>query len=630
MSFEYITDKDVKKTLSDDEVKQLAERVASDFDNYNGRRSQNLEQSENLINEIFFKKSLTKISDADKDTATSEDAKYETWKTKVKMCKTYMFYQVLKAFIWKNVYATPNSMFDVSGENQESDNDSNKQKAAIVDILEKMEYTRTCDKIMDYALLHGELISFVAWKKKSQEYRKLIEQEDLENPKAIAALESGKFHYIAEKPEYDNPYVYPVNPANFVFDAAQKENWDECPKIYKSYKVPDDIINNKFYKVPHDIAQAIRNEVDKDVNAASSQLDVDLEHKTNNSKTVEVLEHWGNLTLKDGTILKNWHVVVVARKYVVRFERNNRIVNPFTYGSWVNDPETGRGISPLYCVLSLAELQEDLLNRTCDMQTLTECPPIYAPKGFFDDEEIKLYPGKIIEFGDNLSPSAIKPMEFASNIFLNDVSFLSDLMAEVSGIFPNMAGADETKAKTATEISTKAQGQLTRLSMLVDTINQDLIVPDVKKIAKLCADFKSGDEDIYITSGDKKETITITDAIRQAEYRYTYSDRTATTERSNKADLVAQAVQQFAQYVQLNAPEIFTWYMEQKDVENPERFLMQQDSIPMEIQQMLMQNPQIAQLVEQYKAQQEAAAKGQQEKPSVIPDASIPQAQPME
>lgn len=622
MSFEYITDKDNKvHKMSDDEVKNLAKRISSDFQNYNSRRQQNLDQAEALIQEIFFKKSITPVD---------PENKYEAWKTKVRMCKTYMFYQVLKAFIWKNVYANTNSMFDVAGENQESDNDSNKQKAALVDIFEKMGYSKTCDKILDYALCHGELLSCVAWKKKTQEYRKLIEKEDLENPKAQEALARGKFHYIAEKIIYDNPFVYPVNPANLVFDVAQKENWDECPKIYKTYKVPDDIINNKYYKVSSTVAQEIRNEVDKGISSSCSQLNRDLENKTSNSKTVEVLEHWGNLTLENGTVLKNWHVVVVARKYVVRFEKNNRIINPFTFSAWVTDPETGRGISPLYCVLSLAQLQEDLMNRTCDMQTLQENPPLYAPKGFFDEEDVKLYPGKIIEFGDQLSPGQIQAMEFSVSVFLNDITFLSDMMAEVSGIFPNMAGADESKAKTATEISTKTQGQLTRLSMLIDTINQDLIVEDVKKVAKLCADFKSGDENIYVDNGNNKETITITDTIRQADYRYTYSDRTATTERSNKADLVAETAERFSKFMPLNAPELFTWYMEQKDVENPERFLQQQDTIPIEIQQMLMQNPQIKQMVEVYEQQKNQNDNQSSKSNAVIPDTSIPQAQSME
>lgn len=79
-----------------------------------------------------------------------------------------MFYQVLKAFIWKNVYANVNSMFDVSGENLEADNASNKQKAMLVDKFEKMEFQKTCDKIIDYALIYGELISFSTWKKRQK------------------------------------------------------------------------------------------------------------------------------------------------------------------------------------------------------------------------------------------------------------------------------------------------------------------------------------------------------------------------------------------------------------------------------------------------------------------------------
>ena len=86
-----------------------------------------------------------------------------------------MFYQTLKAFIWRNTYANVNSMFDVSGENHDSNNASNKQKAMLVDILEKMGYQRTCDQIIDHALLYGELISFTAWKKNYEEYRRPID-----------------------------------------------------------------------------------------------------------------------------------------------------------------------------------------------------------------------------------------------------------------------------------------------------------------------------------------------------------------------------------------------------------------------------------------------------------------------
>ena len=102
------------------------------------------------------------------------------------------------------------------------------------------------------------------------------------------------------------------------------------------------------------------------------------------------MEHWGDFILPSGEVLKNWHVVVVGRKYLVQFEKNDSTINPFTYGTLVTDPDTKRGISPLYCVLSLASSQEGFLNRTIDMQSLTENPPLLAPEGFFDEEEIAL------------------------------------------------------------------------------------------------------------------------------------------------------------------------------------------------------------------------------------------------
>ena len=71
------------------------------------------------------------------------------------MCKLFMFYQTFKAFIWKNTYSGINSMFDVSGESLESDNNSNKQKAMLVDIFEKMDYSHICDIVIDNALLYG-------------------------------------------------------------------------------------------------------------------------------------------------------------------------------------------------------------------------------------------------------------------------------------------------------------------------------------------------------------------------------------------------------------------------------------------------------------------------------------------
>ena len=581
MSFDYIIEKDNSALeLTKEQEGLLVKNISSTFVSLNSERAKNLEMASDLANEIFFKNDFKSLTD-----------KTKKWKAKVKMCKTFMFYQTLKAFIWRNTYANVNSMFDVSGENHDSNNISNKQKAMLVDIFEKMDYQKTCDKVIDNALLFGELISFTAWKKNYEEYRRPVEffqnvfsQDFTKLPKILDAIKQGKNFWTDTKKIYDNPYIYPVNPADLVFDSSQVDNWDSCPKIYRTYKTPTDIINNQYYTLSEEEKDEI---LAMGANGANKGVKVGVNVGVNNliktpdgvvnGSTIEVLEHWGDLKLPNGTLLKNWHAVVVGRKYLVEFGKNERLINPFSYGAFITDPDTKRGISPLYCVLSLAHFQEDLLNRTCNLQSLNENPPLLAPEGFFDEDEIELYPGKIIEYGDNLTPTAaFQQMNFNPTVFLNDITFLNDLMAEVSGIFPNMIGSVETSAaKTATEINTKAQGQMTRLSMLVDIINQDFILPNVEKVAKLCADFKSGVERVFVNKENQPETIEIDDAVRQADYKYTYSDRSNTTLKSEQADLLIQAVERFkAAGLNINLEEVFVWYFEQKGVENVERFIM--------------------------------------------------------
>lgn len=568
MTFEYIIEKDDSiKELTKEQEQNLVKNISSEFTKLNAERASNLEKASALANEIFFKNDYKSLTD-----------KTKKWKAKVKMCKTFMFYQTLKSFIWKNTYANVNSMFDVSGENHDSNNISNKQKAMLVAIFEKMGYQKTCDKVVDNALLFGELISFTAWKRNYEEYRRPINVfQDIfsktpDKLKRIAdAIKLGKNYWVDTKKIYDNPYVYPVNPADLVFDTSQVDNWDSCPKIYRTYKTPFDIVNNAYYSLSDEEKEEIL------VMTMTSNTSVlDKTKDVVNGSTIEVLEHWGDLKLPDGKVLKNWHAVIVGRKFLVEFGKNERLINPFSYGAFITDPETKRGISPLYCVLSLAHLQEDLLNRTCNLQSLNENPPLLAPEGFFDEDEIELYPGKIIEYGDDLTPTAaFQQLNFNPTVFLNDITFLNDLMAEVSGIFPNMIGAIETNgAKTATEINTKTQGQMTRLSMLIDIINQDFIIPNVEKVAKLCADFKAGVESVFVNKENQPEVIEIDDTVRQADYKYTYSDRSNTTLKSEQADLLIQAVERFkAAGLDVNLQEIFVWYFEQKGVENVERFL---------------------------------------------------------
>lgn len=609
---EYIVEKTQKvKKLSSEDKEDIAQKICSDFKTYDNARADQLEKAKKISDEVFFKHV---------DTKNTEKAK--AWRASIKLCKTFMFYQILKAFIWKNTYANPASMFDVSGENLEADNNSNKQKSALVDIIEKMEFPKTLDKIIDNGMLYGELIGFTTWKKHSREYRRPITFfSAMQDPSKLAKIAEAKLKgqnfYVDEKIDYDNPYVYDVDPANFVFDTTQRIDWDTCPKINRTWRTPSDIINNKYFDIPTEVAEDIRELVNTtaDQFKLSDQNTESLREEHTNGSTVEVLEHWGDLTLKDGTTLKNWYAVVVGGKHLVCFEKNPFVINPFTYGAFMVDPSSRRGISPLYAIYDIAHIQEEMVEKTVDLQSLTENPPVLAPTGFFGEhpDDIELNPGKIIEYDPSIySKDSLHQFQFNIGVFENNIAFLGDLMSEISGIFPNMVGASESDRTTATEISTKVEGQLTRLKMLLDIINQNLILPTIKNIARLKSNFTFGEEQVFINNENQPENVTITDEIRQAEYRYTYADRSATSERFNYADMVAQSIQMFVKSgLPANLEEIFMWYMEQKGVENPERFIQNLNVIDPQVQQALMQNPQLAPIIQAMTEQVQALKNGQ-------------------
>lgn len=618
---EYIKEKDQKvHKLSEEEKNTIALRIKEKFKTLNDGRSAQLDKANKLIGEVFFR---NVAQDVPKEPS-------KAWRSRIKMCKLFMYSQIFKAFIWKNVYANTGSMFDVSGESLEADNNSNKQKTMLVDCLEKMEYQKTMDKIIDKSLIYGELISFCTWRKHSEEYRRPIGVFDaMKDPKVAAALLKGERFYTDERVDYDNPYIYMVDPANFVFDTTQQQNWETCPKINRTWKTPDDIINNQYFDVSKEVAEDLRSAVKQSVNESdlANQDASTLDDEDVNGSTVECLEHWGDLQLPDGQVLKNWYAVVVGGKYLVCFEKNPLIINPFSYGAYITDPGNRRGISPLYSVYDMALAQEKMLRHQMDLDSLNENKPCYAPKGFFGDDpgNLDINPGKILEYDPTLYTQRPEFINFESNTFVNDLSYLDDLMSEISGIFPNMAGAAEKDRTTATEVSTKVEGQLTRLKMLLDCINQNLILSDVKHVAKLKANFTFGTETIYVNKDNNPENVEVNDDVRQADYRYTYADRSATSERYNQADMVAQSGQMFLKAgCPINVEEFFKYYMEQKGVENPERFLIKQNLLASEVQQALMQDPTLAPIIQEMQRRVEMAKQGEElpddsESPTIAP-----------
>ena len=298
---------------------------------------------------------------------------------------------------------------------------------------------------------------------------------------------------------------------------------------------------------------------------------------------IEVLEYWGDIELQNGTVLKNKLIVLAGRSVIIRFEDNPFVINPFIHANIIENPTTGREISPLRVALILNNIASTILNKQLDALALMMNPPYLAPKGCFKGEQ-DVRPGKIIEYDATLMTSTPTPISFDKAMqgwdFLN---YFKSTIESATGIFKNMAGNIQESQRTATELNYSVGGQEARLNMILESINRKVIVPMVEKTAELISNFKLGKETVLANDRGHLYLVEIDDKIRNSNYVYRYGDRKASFERKAKLKELFEVLQSFLKIEtvanRIDWLECFKFAMEQYGIENANNFLTEEKSI---------------------------------------------------
>lgn len=530
----------------------ILKNIISKYDYYNDAR--NSQRADNrLISYAIYNADIPQIND---------------WNCRIQLPEIYELAQTLKSHIVQNLYSHPDGMFDVSGSDLKSQKYANRQKAMLVNTFEDMKISDEMEKIVDSVVETGEVTLFVGWETKTRKVRRALSlNEQLE-------LNTDKSFVIEDKVIYDNAKVKFIHYEDFVFDITNVNNWDSCPKIYRTYQTIDDIKSNKS----NNMLNAEKLEILKGVVAnKNSQRD-----SKYSIPKVEVLEYWGDIELPTGEILKNQLICVAGRSVIIRFEDNPFVINPFIHANIIENPSTGRGISPLRVALILNNISSTILNKQLDALALMMNPPYLAPKGcFMGTQEVK--PGKIIEYDSTLMTTSPVPLSFDKAMtgwdFLN---YFKNTIESATGIFKNMAGNLSSAERSATEINYSANGQEARLNMILDSINRKVIVPMVEKTAQLISYFKIGSESIMVNDHGRTDFVDIDDEIRNSNYVYRYGDRKASFERKSRFKEMFDVLTDFVKVDEvaqrINWLECFKFALEQYGVENSNNFLKDENS----------------------------------------------------
>lgn len=543
------TYEDLATKLKKDEEILLVQKIPQKYDDLEDDRQEQIEDIK-ILRDTIYNNQIPQING---------------WNSKIELPDIYELAQTLKSHISDNLYSHPDAMFDVSGSSPQAQAFANRQKAMLVDTFEKMKIEDELEKVIDSVVETGENTLFIGWETKIKTTRRAQSIEE----QLISPTEDG--FVVESKVVYDNPKVKHIKSEDFVFDNNRKDTWDNCAKIYRTYCDIDELTDNKANNLlTTEKIETLRGVVN---NKFKKETD-----KSTDDGRLEILEYWGDIELSDGEILKNWLIVVAGRREIIRFEANPFIINPFIHANIIENPKSGRGISPLRVALILNNIASTILNKQIDALALMMNPPYLAPKGCFKGEQI-VKPGKIIEYDAALMPTAPTALSFDKAMqgweFL---TYFKSTIESATGIFNNMSGNLQTEQRTATELNYSVNGQTARLNMLLDAVNRKVIIPMVEKTAELIANFKIGKEVISINDRGKILFIEIDDGIRNGNYIYRYGDRKASLERKNKMNEIFNIVKAFAEVPavanQINWLECFKFALEQYGIENANNFLL--------------------------------------------------------
>lgn len=570
--------------LSEDKAKKIADDIVKNYSSLHEARKTQIDETNALRDEIYQRKSFVE----DPDTG------YKSFR----LPELTELAQSLKAHLYENVYKTPESMFDCQGEDEESQSNAAVQKAMLVNAFSKINFSQEMEKVTDCIVDSGEAVVYIGWEKKVKRVRRkktVIEkikdniisgftmlfgnaQEANVNYEQLKNAQSNYVEY--DRLVYEGATVKCLDNLEFVFDPFKSEDLENADMMYRTHKSYDEIINNKNYKLSKKVEEDLK-KIEDDFDREEYQIKKDGDKDKNKDGLIELIEYWGNIKIDDKTI-RNYLIVVANKEHIIRFEPNPYLHKPFVYGNILEDPDTRRGISPLRVAKSLNDISSEILSKQVYCLDLQVNPVWLTPKKMLD-KDTKLKPGKVIEYeSDELAKTPLRPekLDFSKAFTgFEFISYFKSLIERATGIFKNMAGAEETRTKTATETQAIVSGQSARQNQLTDKIYSRIVIPIVEKVADTIANEQFGTTNIY--QFDKTQNtgsnIQVTDKTRNGNYRYIYSDCKANAERTLRFKENLQMIQAFLQDPDVSKSvdkvELFRMALEQANFDNTGRII---------------------------------------------------------
>ncbi|MGN1153570.1 MAG: hypothetical protein ACI4S3_06040 [Candidatus Gastranaerophilaceae bacterium] len=547
------------KKLSKDDRNELAIKISKLWSDFHKKRTTQIDVARELEKEIF-------LNQGDRN-------KNAQWKGNIKENKIATTWDSMKSSMWKEIWSNEEQMFDVQGTDKEFEEVSDKQKQAIVHALKRMEAGVQFDKASDSWAVYGDFVFKTDWKSRKKKVKRFDPYQGM---------------IEVELPLEENAHIEAINPMFFNFDVTKykygdKESWDSCPKIYKRFASLEEIKSNPIYKLTKE--QEAELDIDDETKTTDKKSDDNLATMKKYGELYEVLFLHGDIKF-NGVLYKNVVAEVLAGKFLIFFDENPVYINPFIWDCTQLDPETGRGVSPLKCILKMSQSKEELINKVYDISALNANPPVWANdtllKDKYKDKENLYEPGKVIEYENSYQGGFPQQVKFDGSGIADIVSVLANDISDASAINANVMGNIEQGKRTATEMQLASNGSGSRIAMKLDKIYQ-INLKVIENVAELLAMFKNEPEILLVRDKGQRVAVEINNAIRRGSYYYVYEDRNALIDRRAKIqeafNMLNAAANNPVLFERIDWVEALKTGLESSGFDNPDKFFKEPSQV---------------------------------------------------
>lgn len=474
-------------------------------------------------------------------------------------------HQTLIAHFWGRSLQSDNVLFSVYGKDEQSKNHAPTQKEYILELLRADGFQQKLDDGVDDALMKGVVIAHVGYNESKHTIQVLSGYKGTEEQYETDEItgQPVRAFTTVDQTTQDSASLTIIDPEDFVFDTNNHQNWDSCFKVWRRWEEFEDIEAEPTYSNYEGLDEEPNTKEDsgfryfpKSQSKQKSALGYDEDGR------IELLEFHGNIRLPDGTYLRNWTIVVAARKRIIKFERNPYYLNPFIKWQYER-ADDGWGLSPMDYIVPIVDAASTLLNTGVEAAKININPAWLTPKGMITGKRQYLREGLHIEYEPDTKYPGLKPekIELHHEVPFPFLQLFESQTEATTGATRQLSGNVTTNDsdQTATEFKgLQIVGNLV-IDRIVGRFNLYFKVPVIEKMAQITAMFnpeptnEQGQPMQVQVQNEKglRDLQPVTPDITLGNYKYVIDDNKAELERKQNAQ---QLIGLFTQA--LNDPEI--------------------------------------------------------------------------